>query len=79
LRVIVSDDGIGIDASAARGFGLAGMKERANMHDGSLKISERKNGSGVTLVAELPIADAKLTRRPDQIDAVTKHQEAMPL
>lgn len=79
LRVIVSDDGIGIDASAARGFGLAGMKERAIMHDGSLKISERKNGSGVMLVAELPIADAKLNRRPDQIDAVTKHQEAMPL
>jgi hypothetical protein len=55
------------------------MKERAIMHDGSLKISERKNGSGVMLVAELPIADAKLNRRPDQIDAVTKHQEAMPL
>jgi len=55
LRVVVSDDGSGITAKGARGFGLAGMRERVASLDGRLRIAEREGGKGVMLIAEIPL------------------------
>lgn len=55
LRVIVSDDGSGIAATSARGFGLVGMRERIAALEGQLRITAREGGKGVTLIAEIPL------------------------
>ncbi len=55
LRVVVSDDGSGISAKGARGFGLAGMRERVASLDGRLRIAEREGEKGVMLIVEIPL------------------------
>ncbi|MES1179647.1 MAG: histidine kinase, partial [Hyphomicrobium sp.] len=55
LRVVVSDDGCGITAKGAGGFGLAGMKERVASLDGRLTIADREEGKGVMLIVEIPL------------------------
>jgi two-component system sensor histidine kinase UhpB len=66
LRVVVSDDGSGIDATAKRGFGLSGMKERVAALDGELRVARPDKNKGVLLIAEIPIPaetrGKKLTR-----------------
>ncbi|HYI18590.1 MAG TPA: histidine kinase [Solirubrobacteraceae bacterium] len=52
LVISISDDGIG-GASASRGSGLSGLSDRVQAHRGALRL-ERGNGTGTTLVAELP-------------------------
>jgi NarL family two-component system sensor histidine kinase YdfH len=49
LRLVVSDDGIGFDADrVSRGFGLAGMRERAARLGGTLRVDSRP-GAGTTV------------------------------
>lgn len=56
LRISVVDNGTGLKATATRGFGLTGMRERVTEKGGSLVITEASGKSGVVLVAELPIS-----------------------
>jgi signal transduction histidine kinase len=53
VRLVVRDDGTGATASNGRGFGLAGMAERAELLGGTLEAGPRADG-GWTVVAELP-------------------------
>ncbi|HET8615216.1 MAG TPA: ATP-binding protein [Actinomycetales bacterium] len=61
LRVVVSDDGPGFDASAAADlvrhghFGLAGMRERAERAGGTLTLTSTP-GAGATLELLVPLA-----------------------
>lgn len=56
VEVEVSDNGAGLAASDADfGFGLTGMKERVEFVGGSLSISNRVGGSGVSVRAKLPL------------------------
>lgn len=55
LSIVVEDDGVGFDPAArADGFGLAGIRERAVLLDGSFRIESRK-GHGTTIVVTLPV------------------------
>jgi signal transduction histidine kinase len=56
MVVVIEDDGAGFDPERAReeGFGLTGMRERMALLDGRLEI-ESAEGSGTTLVAEVPL------------------------
>jgi signal transduction histidine kinase len=54
LRVCVRDDGCGFDPGApTKGFGLAGMRERAELTGGKLDLSSVP-GEGTTIVAVIP-------------------------
>ncbi len=56
VKVIVSDDGAGLPIGGGRfGYGLVGMRERVEDAGGSLSISNRTDGKGVTVVATLPL------------------------
>jgi len=56
LDMFVSDDGCGFDPDAERrGFGLIGMRERAELAGGQLQI-ESKPGSGTRMTASIPCA-----------------------
>jgi signal transduction histidine kinase len=53
--VTVRDDGCGFDpAQAYTGFGIVGMRERAELLGGSLAVDSRP-GAGTTIVATLPL------------------------
>ena len=52
---MIEDDGRGFDVSApAEGMGLAGMRERVSLLDGTSSIESRR-GRGTTIVVELPV------------------------
>jgi signal transduction histidine kinase len=54
LTAVVEDDGRGFDpAATGDGFGIEGMRERVGLLNGRLTIEP--NGSGTTLVAEVPL------------------------
>jgi len=54
LRVCVNDDGSGFDLSSpTEGFGLLGMRERAELAGGTLDLSSVPGG-GTTIVAVIP-------------------------
>jgi len=54
LRVTIRDDGRGFDPSIrASGFGIAGMRERAALLDGTLEI-ESAPGGPTTVIASFP-------------------------
>jgi two-component system, NarL family, sensor histidine kinase UhpB len=56
VKVIVSDDGEGLPAGGGHfGYGLVGMRERVEDLGGTLSISNRSDGRGVTVVATLPL------------------------
>lgn len=57
VRVTVEDNGAGISADEGdrRGFGLIGMRERAEQQGGSLEIAAAPGG-GTRVVATLPVA-----------------------
>jgi two-component system sensor histidine kinase NreB len=60
IQITVRDDGQGFDVNAnTEGFGLLGMRERAELMGGTLHV-ESAPGSGTTIVATLPAH-----RRPD--------------
>jgi two-component system, NarL family, sensor histidine kinase DevS len=55
IEIEISDDGIGFDPNLVReGFGLVGMRERATLLGGSLRI-ESAPGSGTTIRAQIPL------------------------
>jgi DNA-binding NarL/FixJ family response regulator/signal transduction histidine kinase len=63
LHVEVSDDGRGFDpdrSPGAGGTGIAGMRERAALLDGSLRVASRP-GEGTLIALELPLAAARET------------------
>lgn len=49
----VADDGLGLPAQLAEGFGLAGMRERLAAVGGALRL-ESASGTGTTLTATVP-------------------------
>jgi signal transduction histidine kinase len=54
IEVEVTDDGEGLDnGDGASGYGLAGMRERVELHGGTLEAG-RLNGGGFTVKARLP-------------------------
>jgi two-component system, NarL family, sensor histidine kinase DevS len=56
IAAVIEDDGRGFDPTAAsEGFGIEGMRERVALVGGSLHI-ESSEGSGTTLVAEVPVS-----------------------
>ncbi|HEX5192049.1 MAG TPA: GAF domain-containing protein [Solirubrobacteraceae bacterium] len=58
VRVAVTDDGAGFDPSAATsGFGVAGMRERAELLGGTLSMHS-KPGEGTTVAVTLPATPA---------------------
>jgi len=65
LRIVVSDDGTGIAASAKRGFGLAGMRERVAALEGTLKIAASAEETGVMLIAEIPLPPERRAKTED--------------
>ena len=56
VTVVVEDDGRGFGAAGGdgEGLGLVGMKERVGLLGGRLAI-ESTEGSGTTIVAEVPL------------------------
>lgn len=54
LKVIVCDNGIGLNVEGKRGFGLTGMRERIAALGGTLSISDKHPSSGVEIIAVLP-------------------------
>jgi two-component system, NarL family, sensor histidine kinase LiaS len=53
LTLTLTDNGIGFDVNAARGFGLNSMKERLNALGGALSVSSA-SGQGTTVRAQVP-------------------------
>jgi signal transduction histidine kinase len=53
VRLVVRDDGDGFDPATAAGFGLRGMRARAEQVDGSLTVHSAR-GSGSTIELEVP-------------------------
>jgi signal transduction histidine kinase len=55
VRITIRDDGEGFDPTVkAAGFGLVGMRERAELLDGTLQV-ESEPGRGTTVRAVLPV------------------------
>jgi PAS domain S-box-containing protein len=58
IEIEVSDDGVGFEPNLVReGFGLVGMRERAALLGGSLRI-DAKAGSGTTITAQIPLSSS---------------------
>jgi signal transduction histidine kinase len=56
IEIQISDDGVGFEPNLVReGFGLVGMRERAALLGGSLRV-ESTRGSGTRVRAEIPLA-----------------------
>jgi two-component system sensor histidine kinase UhpB len=71
LRIVVADDGSGIAASAKRGFGLAGIRERAAALDGSVEITASKDKKGVVLIAEIPLPPERRAKTENNTKATS--------
>ena len=70
LSLEVSDDGIGIDADAVsrpKSHGLLGMRERALLLGGSLKVKRGMNNRGTCIEASIPVTDAAPDSAADQV------------
>ena len=61
LIVRVSDDGDGFDAAAARGTGLANLRDRVAAVGGALQI-DTSPGAGTTVIAEFPLPGERRRR-----------------
>jgi signal transduction histidine kinase len=53
VRLVVRDDGCGFDIAIAGGFGLPGMRSRAEQVGGTLAIRSEA-GTGTTVELEIP-------------------------
>lgn len=67
LRLSISDDGSGISPSAAPGFGIAGMRERAALAGGTVEFLQKPGQKGVTVIALLPIKSSCEAHAPPQL------------
>jgi len=56
VGIEVRDDGRGISAARAPGFGISGMRERAAQHGGTVEICAPPDGHGVVVRARLPLS-----------------------
>ncbi len=65
VKLDVSDDGGGFQKvrSIDGGYGILGMKERAQNLGGTLSVAEMRGGSGVTVRASLPLDEAGSAER----------------
>lgn len=55
VRAVVEDDGVGFDPSAATGgLGLAGMRERAALFGGNLRVNSRPGRTAIDLTVPYP-------------------------
>jgi signal transduction histidine kinase len=65
VTLTITDDGVGFDEGGVEaGFGLTGMRERAKLAGGELKIvSER--GRGTSLEASFPLSGSATGQRAD--------------
>jgi signal transduction histidine kinase len=69
VYVTVRDDGTGFDpAGTAGGFGLPGMRERAELLGGTIEIHSSP-GSGTTVTATMPLVRRQQPTRPSPIVA----------
>jgi len=57
LELTVSDDGLGIDPAAPRGFGILGMQQRVQAMGGSYAV-EGKRGRGTCVRITVPVRRA---------------------
>jgi signal transduction histidine kinase len=56
IEIEISDDGLGFEPNMVReGFGLVGMRERATLLGGTLRVDSAP-GSGTTISAEIPLS-----------------------
>jgi signal transduction histidine kinase len=61
LKLRITDNGIGVALDGmekARAFGIAGMRERVRLLDGTLTIRSRP-GQGVQIMANIPLKDRR--------------------
>lgn len=72
VRLEVRDDGGGFQKvrSIDGGFGILGMKERANNLGGTLNVAETQGGRGVTVRARLPLSPAAHPERQEPVEAL---------
>jgi signal transduction histidine kinase len=54
LRIVVADDGIGVEEAREAGVGLSSMRERAEELGGRMEVAPGEEG-GTRVVAELPV------------------------
>jgi len=63
IRIVVEDDGVGFDPSSrTAGFGLLGMRERAELFGGVLEV-DAAPGRGTTIRAVVPVQPADDAQR----------------
>jgi signal transduction histidine kinase len=56
VRLSIRDDGIGFDPDGRKpGLGLASIRERARLLDGSVRVRSEP-GSGTEVVVEIPLS-----------------------
>jgi two-component system sensor histidine kinase UhpB len=80
VSLIVEDDGVGFEVEKARegekgGFGLVGMRERAALVGGTVKIESRPGG-GTTVFARIPAHPPRRGSRCDARGATASRQLA---
>ncbi len=69
ITLRIRDDGAGLAPSAAVGFGLASMRERARAHGGSFSIGGNwPSGTTVTITIPVDLSDAGVRRIADLIE-----------
>lgn len=56
LRVVVDDDGTARSVDAAPGYGLVGLRERADLYGGTLRAGPRPDGSGWRVQLDVPVS-----------------------
>jgi signal transduction histidine kinase len=74
IAVAVTDDGIGFDIPAARNrgrHGLAGMRERVRIHNGSLEI-QSSFGAGTVIEAWIPVTSEPRIERGSGMAGVVR-------
>jgi signal transduction histidine kinase len=79
LALEVSDDGVGIEIGAAREpktHGLLGMRERALLLGGSLKIKRGLNGVGTCVEALIPLVQDGATQSASAVMISAPHPQA---
>jgi two-component system sensor histidine kinase UhpB len=72
VKLQVSDDGGGFQKirSIDGGYGILGMKERAQNLGGSLSVAETQGGRGVSVRASLPLATSAVTDVDAAVEAL---------